>query len=136
MNVAALVLIATLTASAAEPSVETGGERTLVGNFMSGFQDRVKPLRAVFTPNEEDEWTVVFYFEFNGADHEYTGTARGSLDEGELSGVVENEGGRRTFTFRGEFNDRGVFSGRHAEVRGSRSSDTGTLTLKGARRRG
>lgn len=135
MNVAALVLIAALAPSAAEPSAESG-ERTLVGNFMSGFQDRVKPLRAVFTPAADDEWTVVFHFRFNGADHEYTGTARGSLDEGELSGLVENEGGRRTFTFHGEFDDSGVFSGRHAEIRGSRSSDTGTLTLKSARRRG
>ncbi len=136
MTPAAIVLIAALALPASvQPAAETESSRTLTGNFMSGFQDKVKPLRAIFTPADGSEWNVVFYFRFNGQDHEYTGTAQGDLEQGELSGVVKNEGGRRTFTFQGEF-DQGVFKGKHAELRSGDERETGTLTLERAKRRG
>lgn len=136
MTPAVVALIAALALTpAVEPSAGGESSRTLVGNFMSDFQDRVKPLRAVFTPTDTDRWDVVFYFRFNGRDHEYVGTAEGGVDRGELSGTVQNEGRNRTFTFAGEFED-GVFKGRHAELRGGGERDTGTLTLKGQKQRG
>lgn len=131
-----LILLAALALPAAgQPAAETKSPLTLTGNFMSGFQDRVKPLRAEFTPADGNEWNVVFHFRFNGAEHQYVGTATGDLEQGELSGVVKNEGGRRTFSFRGEF-DKGVFKGKHAELTGGNQRETGTLMLKAAKQRG
>ncbi len=108
---------------------------TLTGNFTSGFQDGPKTVRAVFTrpeqPGEERDFDVVFYFKFNGRDHQYRGTAWGSLEaSGELEGRVQNESRQRTFTFRGEFED-GTFKGTHAEIGRRGERKTGQLTLRG-----
>ena len=96
---------------------------------MSGYQDRVKPLRAVFTATGEDAFDVVFHFNFNGRDHEYRGTAIGALGEGEIEGRVQNESRQRTFTFKGTF-ENGVLDGTHAEVTRRGEQKTGTLKLK------
>lgn len=132
---ATLLWTAAFLAAPSLPAAAAGDPQTLTGNFMSGFQDRVKPLRAVFTPTDERTYDVVFYFEFNGRNHEYVGTASGGLGEGELEGRVENESGRRTFTFRGRF-DKGVLDGTHAEIGSRGERKTGTLTLKVARGKG
>lgn len=104
-------------------------ERTLDGVYMSSYQDRPQPLRAVFMPSGEATWDVVFHFRFNGAAHEYTGTARGLLGSGELSGRVRNESGARTFTFECAYT-KGVCKGTHAELRRNREQSTGSLTLR------
>jgi len=114
----------------ATPTLADDGKQTLTGLFDSGYQDKVRPLRAVFTPTGERTWDVVFYFKFNGRDHEYKGVAEGGLLEGTLSGRVENEGGRRNFTFKGEFK-KGTFKGDHFETTRGREEKTGSLTLKG-----
>lgn len=132
-TVSILTTVATLLVAPALPIAAADHEETLTGNFMSGYQDRVKPLRAVFTPGDEADFDVVFYFKFNGRDHEYRGTARGALGEGELQGRVQNESLQRTFTFRGTF-ENGVLKGTHAEVGRKGERKTGTLTLEMARR--
>ena len=86
-------------------------------------------LTAYFFPMEEAEtWKVEFRFDFHGP-HLYTGTAKGKLDEGELSGEVVSDQRRRTFVFQGSFKD-GKFSGTHSETTKGRESSTGTMTLK------
>lgn len=105
-------------------------KRTLTGLYGSGFQDGPRPLRAVFTATGERTWDVVFYFVFNGRNHEYRGIAEGDLLEGPLSGRVQNEPRRRTFTFRGEFED-GTFQGDHFEISRGRERKTGSLSLGG-----
>lgn len=103
---------------------------TLTGRYNSGYQNSERPLEAVFSATGEERWSVEFYFNFDGRDHTYVGTARGSLSEGLLQGRVQNESRQRTFTFRGEF-ENGKFKGTHAEVdRRGRSQRTGTLTLQ------
>ena len=111
------------------PLAGTGddGSRTLEGEYRSGDGDG--PVRATFTPTGIGLWDVVFDFTFNGRRHTYHGTAEGSFTEGRLSGRVKNEYGRRTFTFRGEYED-GVFRGRHAEVARGREVPTGSLRLE------
>lgn len=126
----AALLLAFLAITPGSPTSAADGQQTLTGNFMSGFQDRVKPLRAVFTPTDERTFDVVFYFNFNGRNLEYRGTAEGSLGEGELAGRVKNETGQRTFTFQGSFNEKGVLKGTHAEVGRRGERETGSLTLK------
>ncbi len=108
---------------------QTVPSQTLSGTYMSQFQDAPEHLRAVFTETEETgEWTVVFYFKFNGKNHEYAGTASGSLSEGPLQGTVHNESGRRSFTFDGDVAE-GTFRGETAETTRGRRRDTGTLIL-------
>ena len=119
------------------PAAPADHQMKLTGNFMSGYQDRVKPLRAVFTPTEDrgeeserPSYDVVFYFNFNGQNHEYRGNALGSLSDGELEGQVKSDTGQRKFTFKGAF-EEGVFKGTHAEIGRRGERKTGTLTLKG-----
>lgn len=122
----ALIPVLTLTLTWA-----AGAESTkLSGSFTSTYQDRPKPIEATFIPTEGGAWDLEFRFEFNGARHTYRGTGEGGLD-GAFAGRVTNEGGSRTFVFRGSF-DGGVFEGIHAEVdRRGRESKTGTLVLRG-----
>ena len=96
---------------------------TLTGEFLWTQRGNNGELEAVFTPTGKGEWDVAFHFDFRGAAHVYSGTARGSLSEGEFSGKVENEDQRRTFEFEGEFRD-GLFSGTHAETTGDRKQET------------
>ncbi len=131
MSLLTTVLLAALTlAPATETATDAIDSRAFQGNYLWSFNNETEPLRAVFTRSErEAKWDVVFYFRFDGTDHEYRGVAEGELDHGELSGTVKNENRRRTFTFQGEF-EEGTFTGHHAELRGGGQRDTGTLTLE------
>ncbi len=102
--------------------------QTLTGEFVWDQRGNRGDLEAVFTATGENTWNVDFHFTFRGSPHTYSGTAEGSLSQGALSGKVYNESKKRTFTFRGNFED-GQFSGTHAEVEGKKKIDTGTLTL-------
>ncbi|MEM1182140.1 MAG: hypothetical protein AAGM22_27580 [Acidobacteriota bacterium] len=102
-------------------------ERTLVGEYHWN-QGYSGDLKAVFTPDGENQWNVSFFFDFRSEPHEYSGTATGSLD-GKLEGTVKNESKRRSFTFEGSFKE-GQFEGNHAETTPGRNRRTGTLTLK------
>lgn len=113
--------------SAPAPGADAEGGRTLRGEYRSNHGDG--PVKATFTPSGDRLWNVRFDFTFNGRSHTYEGTAEGSFAEGRLQGRVENEYGRRTFAFRGEF-ENGTFRGSHAEVRRGREAPTGTLVLE------
>ena len=121
--VAVLAVAALGRASAAEPGQDD--RRTLNGNYYWTDGSTRGALKAVFTQTGEQTWDVEFRFRFRDRPHTYTGVAEGSLGDGELSGTVKNESKRRTFTFRGEF-ENGRFEGDHFEGR----HRTGTLTLK------
>lgn len=121
-----LFCLALLLTAAPGPAFAASGERTLTGEYRSGFGDG--PLEAVFTAAGENRWEVDFHFSHAGRDLTYSGEAQGSLDRGGLRGRVETADGSRTFTFRGEFED-GTFRGTHAEVYRNRERRTGTLTL-------
>ncbi len=125
-----MLLLAALLLTAAGQVSAADGERILTGMYTSGYQDRPASLRAIFTPDGEGRWTVVFHFSHAGRRHAYRGIAAGDLTGGVLSGRVENESGGRTFTFRCEFRD-GKFKGHHYEIAGGREHRTGTLTLRG-----
>jgi len=103
---------------------------TLHGEYRWDARSADGDLEAVFTPTGDGAWDVAFHFVFREKAHIYSGTAVGSLTEGELEGTVFNETGKREFTFSGSFND-GEFSGTHAEVEGGKPIPTGTLKLKG-----
>ena len=102
---------------------------TLNGEFAWDAYERGK-LKAVFTPAGDERWDVAFHFHWSGQPRVFSGTAEGSLTEGKLEGEVRTENKRRTWVFRGSFED-GRFRGSHAEVSSrGRERDTGSLTLK------
>ena len=104
--------------------------RTMTGSYEWSDTGKKGNLEAVFTPAGEEKWDVSFHFVFEGQKHVYSGTAQGNLTTGDLRGRVQNEGGNRTWTFKGAFED-GKFKGTHAEVQKDGEHATGTLHLKG-----
>jgi hypothetical protein len=87
-------------------------------------------LEAVFTPTGTDQWDVSFHFEWEDAPHDWSGTARGNLKSGDLSGeVVSDDAQQAKFKFQGTFKG-GMFEGTHAQVRKNGGlAATGTLRL-------
>ena len=121
-----VLLLAVLLLLLTVPTLGAEDSQTLKGSF-AWSRGSEGDLEAVFTPTGTDEWDVSFYFEFRG-NHVYSGTAQGSLTQGELKGTVQNEDKRRTFTFSGRITDD-KFKGTHAETTGGSSKTTGTMTL-------
>ncbi len=106
-------------------------ERVLIGTYST--ETETGPIRATFTPSGEGEdgsptWKVVFLVAFDSQEYTYRGSASGSLDEGELSGWVDDETGSTSYSFRGEHRD-GKFEASHAELRGFEEVPTGTMEL-------
>ena len=123
-----LLVITALTSLLLTPGTFAATARTLTGEYISSFETGMQPLQAVFTAADGERWDVVFHFKFHGKKHSWEGHAEGSLDGGELRGQVQNENGRRTFTFQGSFSD-GEFRGTHAETKRTGERRTGSLTL-------
>lgn len=124
----ALALLVTLPglAGAEEPAADS---QTLTGQFKWNRMDEPGDIKAVFTSTGENTWDVSFYFEFREEDHVYSGTAEGSLTEGELKGKVMSDGEKPSpFTFEGKFVD-GTFEGVHHSLRDDEPAETGTITL-------
>jgi hypothetical protein len=124
----AVALAATIVVAAAVPAMAESSATTLRGAYVWDEIGDGGDLEAVFTPAGEGVWDVEFFFTFRGTPHTYAGQARGSLTEGDLAGTVKNEDRRRTFEFRGAF-DNGTFRGTHEETTEGRERKTGTLTL-------
>lgn len=131
-----IALCVALLAVAFGPSFAEG-DVTLEGEFVwtRDDGDRTGPLKAIFTPAEgKNEWTVAFHFDWEDGPHVYTGTAKGNLKKGGLSGDVmtDNEERRGNFRFKGKFNKKGMFEGTHVSVRDGEENPMGSLTLKAA----
>lgn len=121
---AALALISLGFVLAGDPA-----KTTLTGSYVwNNIPNEPGNVKAVFTPKGEKMYDVSFYFKFDGQNHVYSGTAQGSLDDGDLKGEVKNENKRRTFTFSGTCK-KGTFSGTHSEIGRRGEHKTGTITL-------
>lgn len=125
----AFLAVALMILTAAGSQLIAADPEKLTGSYVwNNRPDNPGDLEAVFTPTGDGTWDVSFYFQFRGRDHEYTGTATGSLTDGKLEGRVQNENKERTWTFTGTFAD-GKFDGTHEELTEGRAGDTGTMTL-------
>ncbi len=105
--------------------------QTLKGEFVWERSDRdiTGDLKAVFEPTGDSAWNVSFHFTFEEKQHVYSGTAEGSLTDGELKGKVMSDGEEpKPFEFEGTSAD-GSFQGTHTGFRQGERSPTGTLTL-------
>ena len=110
---------------------EEAATQTLTGEYQWNRPDeKPGPIKAVFTATDkEGTWDVSFHFNFRDEDHIWSGQAKGSLTDGELSGEVMSDGDKPSpFVFEGKFED-GVFTGTHAGLRDGERRDTGTITL-------
>lgn len=132
MKKTALLLLALLTLLAVPSLMAADHQKTLEGEFVWERKDKniSGPLKAVFEKTEEEgTWNVSFYFTFEDQPHTYTGTAKGKIGEGQLSGEVMSDGEQPApFVFEGTFED-GTFNGTHAGFRDGEKRPTGTLTL-------
>ncbi len=130
MKKAGLALaVALLLLPAFGSSAKTEDIRTLNGTYKWDQGNSEGLLEAVFTPITNDTWGVSFHFKFRGKPHTYSGTATGSLANGDLSGEVTTDDNRGTFTFEGKM-IAGKFSGTHARLKDGKMIETGTLSLK------
>lgn len=121
---AAIALVFMGFVGAGEPTTTT-----LTGSYIwTRAGDKEGDLKAVFTAKSDNEYSVSFYFKFEGVDHVYSGTAKGSLKNGELAGEVKDEKKEHTFTFAGMCKE-GAFSGTHHVISEKGENKTGTLTL-------
>jgi hypothetical protein len=103
--------------------------QTLTGEYKwSRSNSDPGEIKAIFTPTGPDEWQVAFHFDFRGNAWIFSGTAKGSLQEGALSGEVQDESKGRTFTFTGKVRE-GIFEGTHAEIEDGYPEATGSMTL-------
>jgi len=125
------VLVVAYGASICGHCLAADGDITLNGTFVwdkKAAKDH--PIKAVFTPNGDKKWTVVYSFEWGpkGA-QSWKGTAEGDLKNGEIKGEGLHPDGRRKFTFKGTAKD-GKIDCTHNETTSGKPEATGTMTLK------
>lgn len=113
-------------------AADAAESQTLQGEFVWERQDGTVagPLTAVFEPTAKGAWDVSFHFTFEDKDYVYTGTAEGSLSEGELKGNVMSDGDEpQPYTFSGTFAKDGSFAGVHHYLGDEEARKTGSMTL-------
>lgn len=105
---------------------------TLTGTFEWSHQAGSHPITAVFTPNGDKKWNVVYNFDWGARGAQaWKGTAEGDLKTGTLKGEGLHPDGHRKFTFSGTIKD-GKINCTHNEVTSGTAVATGTMTLKTA----
>jgi len=118
--------------SAAESSAATP-PTTLTGQYIWDKQP-AKPgeLKAVLTPDGPQQWKAVYTFlnpQSKSQTVTYTGTLKGDLQNGPVTGTAVTDGGRRTFAIHGTANN-GVLTFNHSETSNGNIKPTGTGRLK------
>jgi hypothetical protein len=126
----ALAALALLILCVVVPWALAAETQTLEGEFVweRDDEDIAGPLKAVFEPTGEAAWNVAFYFTFEDRSHVYTGTAEGSLTEGELKGEVTSDSDEpQSYRFSGSFAADGSFEGTHFYLGDGEARQTGTI---------
>jgi hypothetical protein len=102
----------------------------LTGSFYRGNDTKAThPLKATLTPDGADQWKVVYDFTWGNKPHQYTGTIKGNLKNGAISGSGANEGGKRTWEIQGTAKD-GEITFDHWETSGGKRARSGGAMLK------
>lgn len=127
----ALAVLAVLCVAGSGRAQAAEGDQTFEGKFVWNNQaGKEHPVKAVFTPNGDKKWKVVFTFNWGKGPQTWNGTAEGTLKDGELKGDVTNGNpGQRKFDFKGTFKD-GQFDCTHNEDTSGKPVATGTMTIK------
>ena len=128
-SILALVVLGCTAACVSGPCLAAQGDVTLSGTFVwSNAKDKVTPIKAVFTPNGDKKWTVVYTFNWSGA-QSWKGTAEGDLSSGEVKGDATHSNGKRKFTFSGTAKN-GQIDCTHNETTSGKPQPTGSMTVK------
>src|ERR1041384_3118053 len=97
---------------------------TMTGTFVwDKKKGQNHDIKAVFTPNGDKKWNVVFTFQWamgknkhkDGGEQSWKGTAEGDLVNGDIKGEGLHPNGVRKFTFTGTSKD-GKIDATHTEV--------------------
>jgi hypothetical protein len=86
-------------------------------------------IKAVFTPDGDKKWKIVFTFDWGKGPQTWNGSATGDLVNGDIKGEGLHPDGHRKFTFSGTAKD-GKIDCTHNETTAGRAEATGTMTLK------
>ncbi|MCJ8330957.1 MAG: hypothetical protein HRT89_24525 [Lentisphaeria bacterium] len=120
-----MILLWAFTASLAFSAETSNWEGTF---FWSKRKKQVENITAAFEKDGKD-WKATFTFKWGGKDHIYTGTAKGNMKSGNLTGKINSDDKRvRSFTFKGKIKD-GKFEGTHKETTKGRKKETGAMSL-------
>lgn len=104
------------------------GDVTLNGTFTTSYKrGQDIPLKVVLKPTGPGEWSAVYNFAWNGAPKTYTGTVKGDLKNGDVSGT--GSGDNKKFVWEGK-SQNGVVTFNHFELAGDRRSPTGSATMR------
>ena len=106
------------------------GEVTFAnGTFTwSGKPRQVNALKAVLKPTaNNNEWSAVYTFTWDGAAKTYVGVIKGDLKNGAVSGT--GDGDRRNFSFEGT-SQNGVITFKAFETTGGKKVPSGSGTMK------
>lgn len=109
---------------------EDAAEITLTGSCVWKGSKPTKapnPLKAVLTPSGPNEWKAVYYFPWGNSNKVWTGTVKGDLKNGAVSGDTSGENGR-TFSFSGSAKD-GVLTFDCTETTRGKTEHQATGTL-------
>ncbi|ANM31641.1 hypothetical protein ABI59_21885 [Acidobacteria bacterium Mor1] len=86
-------------------------------------------LSAEFKSDGDDRWKVKFKFKWNGKNHTWKGSAKGSLTEdGKVIGKVDSGMGNRIWSFEADLAGN-TLSGKHTEITGGKTYETGTFRI-------
>ena len=97
-----MILLWAFTASLAFSAETSNWEGTF---FWSKRKKQVENITAAFEKDGKD-WKATFTFKWGGKDHIYTGTAKGNMKSGNLTGKINSDDKRvRSFTFKGKIKD-------------------------------
>ena len=112
------------------PAATTGSELALRGTFTWSNEGNQKhDLHAKLTPAGTNEWQAVWNFKWKERPMTFTGSVKGNLRNGPITGTGDMGDGKRRFTVEGTAKD-GAITFEHYEVtHGKKSTGTGELRL-------
>jgi hypothetical protein len=107
-----------------------GGAAALTGTYVyNGEPKKTQNLKAVLTSVGPGDWKAVYTITQSGKPMNFTGTVKGSLRNGPVSGTGATADGKRTFEFSGTATN-GTISFNHFETTGGKRVATGTGSLR------
>ena len=112
------------------PAAATAPELTLRGTFTwTNEANQKHELQAKLTPTGTNEWQAVWDFKWKQRPMTFTGTVKGNLHNGPVTGTGDTQDGKRRFSIEGMAKD-GAITFEHYEVtRGKNRTGTGEVRL-------
>ena len=102
----------------------------LKGSFVwSSQKNAAHDLKAQLTSTGTNEWSAVWLFDWGGKPTKFTGTVKGNLKNGDVSGTGDTPDKRRHWTFTGQAKNGVITFEHYEEHAGKPHNSTGTGEL-------